>query len=55
MDEAMVSRHTSPLLLLTIFFTMQNVSVPFQNYSTKSWNSARNDVTKFTYNQTNAT
>ncbi len=29
MDEAMVSRRTSSLLLQAIFFTMQNVSIPF--------------------------
>jgi hypothetical protein len=55
MDETMVSRCTSPLLLQEIFFTMQNVGIPFQNYSTKLWNLARNEATKFTYNQTNAT
>jgi len=27
MDEAMVSRHTSPLLLQAIFFMMQNVNI----------------------------
>jgi hypothetical protein len=27
MDETMVSRHTSPLLLQAIFFTMQNVGI----------------------------
>jgi hypothetical protein len=55
MDEAMVSRHTSPLLLQAIFFTMQNVGIPFQNYFAKLCNSARNETAKLTYNQTNAT
>jgi hypothetical protein len=29
MDEMMVSRRTSPLLLQAIFFMMQNVGIPF--------------------------
>jgi hypothetical protein len=37
MDETMVSRHTQPLLLQAIFFTMQNVGIPFRNNSSKSW------------------
>jgi hypothetical protein len=53
-DETMVSRCTSPLLLQEIFFMMQNVGIPFQNYFTKSWNLARNEATKLTYNQINA-
>jgi hypothetical protein len=53
MDEMMVSRRTSPLLLQEIFFMMQNVTIHFRNYYTKSWNSARNEATKLTYNQTN--
>ncbi len=51
MDETMVSRRASPLLLQAIFFTMQNVSIPFQNPSTKLWNSTRNEVTKGTTKQ----
>jgi hypothetical protein len=39
MDEMMVSRCTSPLLLQAIFFMMQNVGIPFQNYFAKSCNS----------------
>jgi hypothetical protein len=54
MDEAMVCKCTLPLLLQAIFFTMQNVGIPFQNYFTKSWNLARNEATKLTYNQINA-
>ncbi len=53
MDEAMVCKCTLPLLLQAIFFTMQNVGIPFQNYYAKLWNSARNEATKLTYNQTN--
>jgi hypothetical protein len=49
-NEMMVSIRTSPLLLQTIFFTMQNVGIPFQNYCAKSWNSSRNEATKLTYN-----
>jgi len=55
MDEAMVRKCTSPLLLQANFFTMQNVGIPFQNYSAKLWNLAQNEATKLTYNQTNAT
>jgi hypothetical protein len=40
MDEVMVNKRTSPLLLYAIFFTMQNVGIPFQNCSAKSWNLA---------------
>jgi hypothetical protein len=54
MDEVMVSRRTSPLLLQAIFFTMQNVGIPFPNYFAKLWNFAQNEVAKFTYNQTNS-
>jgi hypothetical protein len=32
MDEVMVSRCTLPLLLQAIFFTMQNVGIPFENW-----------------------
>jgi hypothetical protein len=35
-------------------FHKQNLGIPFKNYSTKSWNSAQNEATKSTYNQTNA-
>jgi hypothetical protein len=45
MDEMMVSRCTLPLVLQAIFFMMQNVGIPFQNYSAKSWNSTRNEAT----------
>jgi hypothetical protein len=38
------------LLLETISFMMQNVDFPFQNCSTKSWNSTWNELIKFTYN-----
>jgi hypothetical protein len=31
MDETMVSKCTSPLLLQTMFFIMQIVGIPFQN------------------------
>ncbi len=55
MDEAMVNRRTSPLLLQAIFFMMQNVNIPFQNCFAKSWNSPQNEATKLTYNQINAT
>jgi hypothetical protein len=55
MDESMVSGCTSPLLLQAIFFMMQNVGIPFWNYFAKSWNSAWNEATKFTYNKTNVT
>jgi hypothetical protein len=54
MDEAMVSKCTLPLLLQAIFFTMQNVGIPFQNYFAKLWNLTQNEVAKLTYNQTNA-
>jgi hypothetical protein len=54
MDEVMVSICTLPLLLQEIFFIMQNVGIPFQNYFAKSWNLARNEATKLTYNQINA-
>jgi hypothetical protein len=40
MDEVMVNRRTSPLLLQAIFFTMQNVGIPLRNCYAKSWNSA---------------
>jgi hypothetical protein len=39
MDEAMVHKCTLPLLLQAVFFTMQNVGIPFQNYFAKLWNS----------------
>jgi len=32
MDEAMVNTRTLPLLLQAIFFTKQNVGIPFLNY-----------------------
>jgi hypothetical protein len=54
MDEVMVRKCKSPLLLQVVFFTMQNVGIPFRNCSTKLWNSTRNEATKLTYNQTNA-
>jgi hypothetical protein len=51
----MVNKHTLPLLLQAIFFTMQNVgNIIFQNYYVKSLNSTRNEATKLTYNQTYA-
>ncbi len=46
MDKVMVNRCTLFLLLQAIFFMMQNVGIPFQNHSTKSWNSTRNNVAK---------
>jgi hypothetical protein len=46
MDEVMVGKCISPLLLQAIFFMMQNVGIPFQNYSTKWWNSTQNEVAK---------
>jgi hypothetical protein len=54
MDEMMVKKQTSPLLLQANFFLMQNVGILFQNCSTKSWNSTRNKVAKLIYNQINA-
>jgi hypothetical protein len=45
-DKVMVSRCTPLLLLQAIFFPMQNIGIPFQNYYTKSWNSTRNNATK---------
>jgi hypothetical protein len=33
MDEVMVGRRISLLLLQAIFFMMQNVGIPFRNYS----------------------
>ncbi len=45
MDEAMVSKCTSPLLLQSIFFMMQNVGIPFQNCFTKTCNLTWNDPT----------
>jgi hypothetical protein len=53
MDEAMVSRHTSPLLPQAIIFTTQNVGIPFQNCFIKLCNSTQNKASKLTYNQTN--
>jgi hypothetical protein len=35
-------------------FHEQNVGIPFENCSTKSWDLAQNEATKSTYNQTNA-
>jgi hypothetical protein len=55
MDEMMVNRRISPLLLQAIFFTMQNISIPFQNCFAKLWNSTQNEAAKFTYNQINET
>jgi hypothetical protein len=54
MDELMVSICTLPLLLQAIFFTMQNVDIPFQNCFAKLWNSTQNKSTKLTYSQTNS-
>jgi hypothetical protein len=53
MDEVMVNKRISLLLLQAIFFTIQNMSIPFQNSFAKSWNSTQNEAAKFTYNQTN--
>ncbi len=52
MDELMVSRHTLPLLLQTIYFHDEKCRYSFLNYFAKLWNSAQNKAKKFIYNQT---
>jgi hypothetical protein len=37
-DETIVNNLTSPLLLPTMFFMMQNVGSPLRNCSIKLWN-----------------